>query len=219
MSNMYVSYSFVASESSDCLVVPIQAVKYVTLGGDDMGGDDMGGDMMPDGGDGSGMIVDGDGMITDAPGISGDSGDTGTEDGSGGAAAPEADPDAGTAIDDAAFDVEPQSYTGGAQVKPLGMVISSSSGVWVEDVPSGGGARGGSSANSGGEVTVCFLKTDTPPANAVEADPSWDCPEGFVPVIVEIGLADNMNVEIKSGLNEGDEVFIGYETLSADSWG
>ena len=43
----------------------------------------------------------------------------------------------------------------------------------------------------------------------------------FVPVMVEIGLADNMNVEIISGLNEWDEVFLGYETLSGDSyvWG
>lgn len=217
MSNMYVSYSFVASESSDCLVVPIQAVKYVTLPGAEGG---MSGDpgIMDPGMMDPGMadpdmmdpgMMDGGGLDgADAP--AGDTGDTGE---------PEADPDAGIATDDVAFSVEPQSYTGGAQAKPLAVAISGS-GVWVEDVmPSGGGPRGGPSTNAGSEVTVCFLKTDTPPENAVEADPAWECPEGFVPVLVELGLADNMNVEIKSGLNEGDEVFIGYETLSADSWG
>ena len=36
---------------------------------------------------------------------------------------------------------------------------------------------------------------------------------------MEVGLADTTRVEIISGLNEGDEVFIGYETQQADSWG
>ena len=52
MTNSYVDYTFVASQSDNCLVVPIQAVMNVTLAGDN--GDMMGGDMMDPG------MVDGD---------------------------------------------------------------------------------------------------------------------------------------------------------------
>ena len=34
-----------------------------------------------------------------------------------------------------------------------------------------------------------------------------EIPEGFWPVPVEIGIQDNYNVEIKSGVEEGTEVF------------
>ena len=44
-------------------------------------------------------------------------------------------------------------------------------------------------------------------------------PEGFFAVRVETGLNDESNVEIKSGLNEGDMVFTGYMTQSANNWG
>ena len=184
LSNMYVSYKFVASESENCLVVPVQAVKYVTLpDGSGTGGDGMtdgevpaDGDMMTD----SDMIVDGEMGVVEA---------------------------------------EPQSYSGGAYAKPL-MAVSVNGGSVVISDGSSSMASGGSTGGTGGqEATVVFVQTDTPPANAVEADPSWECPEGFVPVVVEVGLADNVNVEIKSGLNEGDLVFIGYETQSADSFG
>jgi HlyD family secretion protein len=37
-------------------------------------------------------------------------------------------------------------------------------------------------------------------------------PEGFEPVKVEIGLNDGANVEIKSGLKEGDAVYIPFDT-------
>ena len=50
------------------------------------------------------------------------------------------------------------------------------------------------------------------PANAIlEPDPTWDCPEGFWAVPVEVGLSDNSKVEITRGLAEGQEVFIGYQ--------
>lgn len=123
MSNMYVSYSFVASQSDDCLTVPIQAVKYVTFanagGGDELYEDD---------------------MATQQSG-----GDTGT--------------------------------------------------------------------------IVFVLASQLPENGIAEPDPAWECPEGFWAVPVEVGLADTSRVEILSGLNEGDEVFIGYETQQADSWG
>ena len=41
--------------------------------------------------------------------------------------------------------------------------------------------------------------------------------EGFWPVPVEIGISDNSNVEIKSGVEEGTEVFTQIQSLQA--WG
>ena len=186
MSNMYVSYNFVASESDNCLVVPVQAVKYVTLPeGAGTSGDMSGGETPVDGE----AATDGELM-----------------------------PDGGVIADDGmgVVEAEPQSHSGGAYyAKPLMAVAVP---MPMDDGSSSvsGGSAGGA---DGQEATVVFVQTDTPPANAVEADPSWECPEGFVPVVVEVGLADNVNVEIKSGLNEGDLVFIGYETQNADSFG
>lgn len=42
-------------------------------------------------------------------------------------------------------------------------------------------------------------------------------PEGYWPVPVEIGIQDNYNVEIRSGLEEGTEVFTQIQTM--DAWG
>ena len=65
MTGMYVNYSFVASQSDDCLTVPVQAVKYVSFAGiEGFGGTN--GDGMTSGTDGmgDGAIAD-DGAVVD----------------------------------------------------------------------------------------------------------------------------------------------------------
>ena len=44
-----------------------------------------------------------------------------------------------------------------------------------------------------------------------------EIPDGFWAVPVEIGIYDNYNVEIKSGVEEGTEVFTQIQTTEA--WG
>ena len=71
----------------------------------------------------------------------------------------------------------------------------------------------------GTSATVVYLKADRQPDNAIELPYSDETiPEGFYPVQVEIGIQDNNNVEIKSGVEQGDEVFTQYMTGSATSW-
>lgn len=160
MSGSYVDYTFIASQSDNCLVVPIQAVKNVSLA-----------HLQADGGDGMGE----DGMM----GI-----------GDGSVMVPE--------------DAVPE-----AMVAPMG------GGVMIMD---GGSSMGPSAfAGKGDTAAVCFIKGEDTEGRGIEPDPSWEMPEGFFAVQVETGLNDESNVEIKSGLNEGDEVFIGYMTNSA--WG
>lgn len=175
----YAEYSFVASESEDCLTVPVQAVKYVsfanvqlpeTLDADPSAGMDDG--MMDDG------MVDG-GMM-----------DGGMVDGG--------------------VEALPQSYSGGAFADPLGMIAVPMPGGGVVDGGSMGGSSGGASDDSTG--VIVWVKSKEAPANAIlEPDPTWDCPEGFWAVPVEVGLSDNSKVEITRGLAEGQEVFIGYQ--------
>lgn len=176
----YAEYSFVASESEDCLTVPVQAVKYVsfanvqlpeTLDADPSAGMDDG--MMDDG------MVDG-GMV-----------DGGMVDGG--------------------VEALPQSYSGGAFADPLGMVaVPMPGGSVIVDGGSMGGSSGGASDDSTG--VIVWVKSKEAPANAIlEPDPTWDCPEGFWAVPVEVGLSDNSKVEITRGLAEGQEVFIGYQ--------
>ena len=171
----YAEYSFVASESEDCLTVPVQAVKYVsfanvqlpeTLDADPSAGMDDG--MMDDG------MMDG-GMV------------------------------------DGGVEALPQSYSGGAFADPLGMVaVPMPGGGVVVDGGSMGGSSGGASDDSTG--VIVWVKSKEAPANAIlEPDPTWDCPEGFWAVPVEVGLSDNSKVEITRGLAEGQEVFIGYQ--------
>ena len=176
----YAEYSFVASESEDCLTVPVQAVKYVsfanvqlpeTLDADPSAGMDdgmMDGGMMDDG------MMDG-GMV------------------------------------DGGVEALPQSYSGGAFADPLGMVaVPMPGGGVVVDGGSMGGSSGGASDDSTG--VIVWVKSKEAPANAIlEPDPTWDCPEGFWAVPVEVGLSDNSKVEITRGLAEGQEVFIGYQ--------
>lgn len=71
----------------------------------------------------------------------------------------------------------------------------------------------------GTSATVVYLKADSMPDNAIELPYSDETiPEGFYPVQVEIGIQDNNNVEIKSGVEQGDEVFTQYMTGSSTSW-
>ena len=179
----YAEYSFVASESEDCLTV--QAVKYVsfanvqlpeTLDADPSAGMDDG--MMDDG------MMD-DGMM-----------DGGMMDGG---------------MMDGGMEALPQSYSGGAFADPLGMIaVPMPGGGVVVDGGSMGGSSGGASDDSTG--VIVWVKSKEAPANAIlEPDPTWDCPEGFWAVPVEVGLSDNSKVEITRGLAEGQEVFIGYQ--------
>ena len=186
----YAEYSFVASESEDCLTVPVQAVKYVsfanvqlpeTLDADPSAGMDDG--MMDDG------MMD-DGMMDDGM-VDGGMMDDGMVDGG--------------------VEALPQSYSGGAFAAPLGMVaVPMPGGGGVVDGGSMGGSSGGASDDSTG--VIVWVKSKEAPANAIlEPDPTWDCPEGFWAVPVEVGLSDNSKVEITRGLAEGQEVFIGYQ--------
>ncbi|HPE15827.1 MAG TPA: hypothetical protein PK597_02615, partial [Oscillospiraceae bacterium] len=72
------------------------------------------------------------------------------------------------------------------------------------------GYTGSSSTTTKGTDTVVFVKADTPPENAVSMPEGADIPDGFYPVKVVTGLSDTFQVEIKEGLNEGDEVFLQY---------
>lgn len=183
----YAEYSFVASESEDCLTVPVQAVKYVsfanvqlpeTLDADPSAGMDDG--MMDDGMMDDGMMDDG--MM-----------DGGMMDGG---------------MVDGGVEALPQSYSGGAFADPLGMIAVPMPGGVVVD--GGSMSSGGASDDSTG--VIVWVKSKEAPANAIlEPDPTWDCPEGFWAVPVEVGLSDNSKVEITRGLAEGQEVFIGYQ--------
>lgn len=191
----YAEYSFVASESEDCLTVPVQAVKYVsfanvqlpeTLDADPSAGMDDG--MMDDGMMDDGMM---DGGMMDGGMVDGGVVDGGMVDGG--------------------VEALPQSYSGGAFAAPLGMVaVPMPGGGGVVDGGSMGGSSGGASDDSTG--VIVWVKSKEAPANAIlEPDPTWDCPEGFWAVPVEVGLSDNSKVEITRGLAEGQEVFIGYQ--------
>ena len=186
----YAEYSFVASESEDCLTVPVQAVKYVSFANvqlpENLDADPSAG--MDDGMMDDGMMDDGmmDGGMMDGGMVDGGMVDGGVE-------------------------ALPQSYSGGAFADPLGMVaVPMPGGGGVVGGGSMGGSSGGASDDSTG--VIVWVKSKEAPANAIlEPDPTWDCPEGFWAVPVEVGLSDNSKVEITRGLAEGQEVFIGYQ--------
>ena len=63
---------------------------------------------------------------------------------------------------------------------------------------------------------VVFVKGDRPD-NAIDLTVPVDgVPDGFWAVPVEIGISDTYNVEIKSGVEEGTEVFTQLQT--SDVW-
>ncbi|WP_295747585.1 HlyD family efflux transporter periplasmic adaptor subunit [uncultured Oscillibacter sp.] len=73
------------------------------------------------------------------------------------------------------------------------------------------------STEAGESLTVVYVAGDRP-ENAVEGVMIDEMiPEGYWPVAVEIGISDNYNVEIKSGVEEGAEVFTQVQMSS--SWG
>lgn len=173
MTGTYIQYSFVASQSDNCLVVPIQAVMNVTLPQTAMPGGEMGEDGMEPGIDDGGMV-----------------------DGDMGVAEPAVDAPA----------------AGGPRAQSL-MAVA------IPGGSMGGGSMGGGSFGGKSDTaTVCFVQGE-PDERAIEADPSWNMPEGFFAVVVTTGLSDETNVEITSGLNEGDMVFTGYMTNSANTYG
>lgn len=66
---------------------------------------------------------------------------------------------------------------------------------------------------------VVFVKASKPPENMVElAVPVDGVPEGYYPVPVEIGISDNYNVEIKSGVEEGTVVFTTTQAQNSYGW-
>ena len=77
----------------------------------------------------------------------------------------------------------------------------------------------------GNTSSVVFIQADEKPENAVELDipetepgqtPTYPTSaDGYYPVPVTTGLSDNYNVEIKSGLNGDEEVFVNYLVESA----
>lgn len=67
--------------------------------------------------------------------------------------------------------------------------------------------------------TCVFVKAAEAPANAL--DPTqlgMEVPEGYYAVPVTIGLSDQTNVEIREGLEEGQEIFVQYYTNQGSSW-
>ena len=186
----YAEYSFVASESEDCLTVPVQAVKYVSFANVQLP-ENL--DADPSAGMDDGMMDDG--MMDDGM-MDGGMVDDGMMDGG---------------MVDGGVEALPQSYSGGAFADPLGMVaVPMPGGGVIVDGGSMGGSSGGASDDSTG--VIVWVKSKEAPANAIlEPDPTWDCPEGFWAVPVEVGLSDNSKVEITRGLAEGQEVFIGYQ--------
>ena len=66
----------------------------------------------------------------------------------------------------------------------------------------------------GTTLNVVFVKGDRPD-NAIETPMlTEEIPDGFWAVPVEIGISDNFNVEIKSGVEEGTEVFTQMQSLN-----
>ena len=84
------------------------------------------------------------------------------------------------------------------------------------------------SDTEGNRCSVVFVQMDQPPEELPELEyptfepgqkrtfPSQE--EGYYPVVVETGIADTQNVEIISGVNEGDTVFYNYTVTDYSGW-
>lgn len=66
----------------------------------------------------------------------------------------------------------------------------------------------------GNKQTVVFIQRETPPEDMIELDPSIvgvpSAEDGYYPVLVETGINDAKSVEIVSGVEADDMVFISY---------
>ena len=72
--------------------------------------------------------------------------------------------------------------------------------------------------DTGEMQTVVYVQADSAPDNAIELpDTGEEIPAGFYPVPVEIGISDDYNVEIKSGVEEGTVVFT--QMITSEVWG
>lgn len=66
--------------------------------------------------------------------------------------------------------------------------------------------------------TCLFIRSDTPPENAILDLGEDVVPDGFYAIPVEIGLSDDYSAQIISGVEAGIEVFVSYLVNSADVW-
>ena len=71
------------------------------------------------------------------------------------------------------------------------------------------------SQEDGTTVNVVFVESSQRPENAIDTPTlTEEIPDGFWAVPVEIGISDNFNVEIKSGVEEGTVVFTQIQSLN-----
>jgi len=73
------------------------------------------------------------------------------------------------------------------------------------------------STAEGEEATVVYVSGSKPDNALEDVMIDEEIPEGFWPIPVEIGISDNYNVEIRSGVEEGTEVFTQIQRINA--WG
>lgn len=73
------------------------------------------------------------------------------------------------------------------------------------------------STEDGEAVTVVYVEGDRPDNALENVMVDEEIPDGFWAVPVEIGISDNYNVEIRSGVEEGTEVFTQIQALNY--WG
>lgn len=69
----------------------------------------------------------------------------------------------------------------------------------------------------GSEASVVFVRNASADRVVELMMVDEEIPEGFNPVKVELGISDNANVEIVSGINEGEEIFTQY--IRGEYWG